>query len=213
VTTPLTATEVERAAAHLARRDPDLRRLLDEHGPPPLWGRREGFATLVHIILEQQVSLASARAVLARLRRKAGRITPRRLLDLGERRLGASGLTRQKQAYCLHLARALEGGTLDLVTIRRLDDAEASALLQSLPGIGPWTAQIYLLMALRRPDIWPAGDLALAESVRVVKGLRARPSPERLARIAEPWRPYRAVAARMLWQRYLAAAARRRSDA
>src|SRR6185436_17744454 len=166
--------------------------------------RREGFATLVHIILEQQVSLASARSVLRRLRRRAGRITPRRLLALGDRRLEASGLTRQKRAYCLHLAAALEQGKLDLAGLGRLDDDEASAILQNLPGIGPWTAQIYLLMALRRPDVWPAGDLALAESVRAVKGLRARPTPERLARIAASWQPYRAVAARMLWQRYLA---------
>ena len=203
---PLTARDLERAARALARRDPDLRRLLATHGPPPLWGRREGFATLVHIILEQQVSLASARAVLRRLRATAGRITPERLLALGAPRLAASGLTRQKSAYCLHLAEALRRGTLDLAALRLLDDAAASATLQNLPGIGPWTAQIYLLMALRRPDIWPAGDLALAESVRVVKGLRARPSPDRLMRIAEPWKPYRAVAARMLWVRYLASA-------
>ena len=200
----LTVAEVQSAARALAHRDPDLRRLLAANGPPPLWGRREGFATLVHIILEQQVSLASARSVLRRLRRRAGRITPRRLLALGDRRLQASGLTRQKRAYCLHLAAALEQGELDLAGLGRLDDDEASAILQNLPGIGPWTAQIYLLMALRRPDVWPAGDLALAESVRAVKGLRARPTPERLARIAASWQPYRAVAARMLWQRYLA---------
>ena len=159
------------------------------------------------------MSLASARSVLRRLRSTAGRITPRRLLDLGERRLESSGLTRQKRAYCLNLAGAIEGGDLDLAGLRRLDDAQASALLQRLPGIGPWTAEIYLLMALRRPDIWPAGDLALSESVRAVKGLRARPAPERLARIAEPWKPYRAVAARMLWQRYLAESARPGHDA
>jgi DNA-3-methyladenine glycosylase II len=206
----LTLPGVESAARALARRDPDLARLFAAHGPPPLWGRREGFATLVHIILEQQVSLASARSVLRRLRRRAGRITPRRLLALGDRHLEASGLTRQKRAYCLHLARVVEAGEFNLAGLGRLDDEEASALLQSLPGIGPWTAQIYLLMALRRPDVWPAGDLALAESVRVVKGLRARPTPDRLARIATSWQPYRAVAARMLWQRYLA---RARSDA
>ena len=200
----LTVVEVERAAHALARRDSDLRRLLADHGPPPLWGRREGFATLVHIILEQQVSLASARSVLARLRRNAGRITPRRLLEMGESRLRGSGLTRQKGAYCLHLAGAVDRGDLDLAALRHLEDEVASQRLQNLPGIGPWTATIYLLMALRRPDVWPAGDLALAESVRAVKGLRARPTPERLDRIAESWKPYRAVAARMLWQRYLA---------
>lgn len=200
----LNVGEVERAARSLARRDPDLGRLLSVHGPPPLWGRREGFATLVHIILEQQVSLASARAVLNRLRRNAGRITPQRLLEMGESRLRGSGLTRQKGAYCLHLAGAIDRGDLDLAGLRSLEDDVASARLQSLPGIGPWTATIYLLMALRRPDVWPAGDLALAESVRDVKGLRKRPTPDRLDRIARSWKPYRAVAARMLWQRYLA---------
>ena len=201
---PLTPQRVREAAAHLAARDPDLARLLQQHGPPPLWGRPRGFGTLVRIILEQQVSLASARAIHKRLAKALGDPTPERLLEAGVDRLRACGLTRQKAAYCHRLAAAVLDGNLDLQEVARLDDDQAIAMLTRHDGIGPWTAQIYLLMSLRRPDVWPAGDLALVMSVRAVKRLRRPPSRDRLVAIAAAWRPYRAVAARMLWQEYLA---------
>jgi len=200
---PLTAAGLADAASRLARHDPDLGRLLADDGPPPMWGRQAGFATLVRIILEQQVSLASARAVYARLRAGAGRVTPERMLALGDRRVRACGLTRQKSAYVLHLAEAVQSGGLDLRALAAADDDEARAALVRLKGIGRWTADIYLLMALRRPDVWPVGDIALATTVRAVKRLRRPPTHERLARIAEAWRPHRSVAARMLWHHYL----------
>lgn len=192
-----------RAARHLARRDPDLARLLARDGPPPLWARPAGFATLVQIILEQQVSLASARAVHTRLRAGAGRVTPVDLLALGVSRVRGLGLTRQKAAYVLALAEEVRGGGLDLRALEAADDDAARAALVRLAGIGRWTADIYLLMALRRPDIWPVGDIALERTVREVKRLRAHPSPARMERIAEAWRPHRSVAARMLWHHYL----------
>jgi DNA-3-methyladenine glycosylase II len=169
-----------------------------------LWGRPRGFATLVQIILEQQVSLASARAILARLVAAIGDPTPARLFEAGEERLRACGLTRQKATYCHRLAAAALDGRLDLDAVARLEDEAAIALLTRHDGVGPWTAQVYLLMSLRRPDVWPAGDLGLVNSLHVVKRLRRPPSRDRALQIAAAWRPYRAVAARMLWQAYLA---------
>jgi DNA-3-methyladenine glycosylase II len=204
MTRPLTPDRLREAARALADRDPDLAILLERHGPPPLWRRPRGFATLVRIILEQQVSLASARAILKRLVEGIGEPTPERLLEAGVERLRACGLTRQKAGYCHRLAAATLDGRLDLAGVARLDDAAAIASLTRHDGIGPWTAEVYLLMSLRRPDVWPAGDLGLIVSMRTVKRLRRPPSRERALAIADAWRPYRAVAARMLWQDYLA---------
>ena len=195
------------AARHLGSRDGDLQSILKTHGPPPLWGRRPGFQTLIRIILEQQVSLASADATFRRLSARVTPLTAERLLVVGEARLRSFGVTRQKAAYCVHLAEAICGGRLDLDAVARMDDATAAGTLTRLKGVGPWTAEIYLLMALRRPDVWPAGDLALVQTVRRVKRLRKPPSPARMMKIAEGWRPYRSVAARMLWQHYLAGSA------
>ena len=200
----LTPERLREAARALAERDPDLALILDRHGPPPLWGRPRGFPTLVQIILEQQVSLASARAILKRLVEAVGEPTPERLIAAGEERLRGCGLTRQKAAYCRGLAAAALDGRLDLAEVARLDDAAAIEALTRHDGIGPWTAQVYLLMSLRRPDVWPAGDLGLIVSMRTVKRLRRPPSRDRALAIAERWRPYRSVAARMLWQDYLA---------
>jgi len=200
----LTRDVLRRAAAELARRDPDLRRILQRLGPPPLWARPPGFRTLIRIVLEQQVSLASARATFERLLRRVRPFTPARFAAIGEGRVRSFGVTRQKAGYCLHLAAAILDGRLDLRAVSRMDDATAASALTGLKGIGPWTADIYLLMALRRPDVWPTGDIALARSAREIKRLRRRPSAARLARLALDWRPYRSVAARMLWQHYLA---------
>jgi DNA-3-methyladenine glycosylase II len=187
----------------LARADPDLAAVLERHGRPPLWDRRPGFATLVQIVLEQQVSLASGRAAYQRLARAAGRVTPTRVARLDLRALRSAGLTRQKSAYIRGLADAVVAGTLDLRRVDRLDDDAAHSELVKLKGIGPWTADIYLLMALCRPDVWPRHDLALAAALRDVKRLRSLPTPQRQLEIAEAWRPWRAVAARLLWQHYL----------
>jgi DNA-3-methyladenine glycosylase II len=200
----LTRETLERAARWLARRDGGLALIHERHGTPPLWGRRPGFPALVRIILEQQVSLASARAVFARLAERADPLTARRVVALGQGRLRRLGLTRQKSGYCMHLARWIARGRLDLRAVSRMSDAEARAELMRVKGIGSWTADIYLLMALRRPDVWPSGDLALAQSLTMLRGMRARPAPRRLEALAERWRPFRSVAARMLWQHYLA---------
>ena len=154
-------------------------------------------------MLEQQVSLAQGRAMYARIASATGTVMPATVAHLGESGLRALGVTRQKSAYLAALALQLERRTLDLEAIAALPDAEAEAALDALHGVGPWTAQCYLLFALRRSDAFPTADLALLESVRELWRLRARPSPEALARRAEGWRPHRAVAARLLWHHYL----------
>ena len=191
------------ATAQLARIDADLARVRMLHGPPPLWARRPGFATLVRIILEQQVSLASARAVYAALERGIGRVTPERVRMVGIRSLRAAGLTRQKARYVSELADGVMAGRVDLARIRTLSDPDARVALTAVRGIGPWTADIYLIMALRRPDVWPVADLALAKSVQRLKRLRRVPDEARLQRIAAAWRPWRSVAARLTWHYYL----------
>ena len=172
-------------------------------GPPPLWARRPGFATLVQIVLEQQVSLASARATFERLRDACGEVSPARFATLTAAQVQSAGVTRQKTSYCLGIARQIVDGTLDLRRLGRADDLEARRRLVEIRGIGPWTADIYLLMALGRPDIWPDGDLALATAAHQVKRLRRRPDTKRLRQLATSWAPWRAVAARILWHHYL----------
>jgi DNA-3-methyladenine glycosylase II len=200
----LNQESLARAAKLLARRDKDLAAILKLCGPPPLWARRAGFATLVQIILEQQVSLASAASLFARMNRSIVPFHPEQMLSLGEPHLKSLGLTRQKTAYCLHLSQLLTEKHLKLSELSRCTDADAKARLMAVKGIGSWSADIYLLMALGRPDIWPSSDLAIAIAVKELKGLKVRPGTDQLNQIGERWRPFRSVAARMLWQHYLA---------
>ena len=207
---PLTDRALELGARALARTDPHLAAVISRRGTPPLWGRAPGFPTLVQIILEQQVSLASGRAAFSRLERVAGgAVTPRRVARLSEVRLRSAGLTRQKAAYIRALAVAVVRREFSVRALASLEDERAHAELTKLRGIGPWSADIYLLMALRRRDVWPRHDLALAAAMQEVKRLRSLPSPERQLAIAEAWRPWRAVAARVLWHHYLSTPRRR----
>jgi DNA-3-methyladenine glycosylase II len=200
-----------RAAQVLAGRDPGLAGILERFGPPPLWAREPGFATLVHLILEQQVSLASAQAAFDRLRAATNPLTPTALMALDDVQLLAIGFSRQKARYARSLAAAVEDGGLDLDALATVDDAEVDRRLTALPGIGPWTSTIYRLMVLLRPDAWPVHDIALAQAIAETRGLAGRPSPDEMLVIAEAWRPWRAVAARMLWHRYLSVRAERRA--
>jgi DNA-3-methyladenine glycosylase II len=192
------------AVRELAQRDPDLARIVEKYGAPPLWVREPGFPTLVYIILEQQVSLASARALYQRLQEAVRPFTPARFLKLTEAKMRQLGFSRQKAHYTRLLADAIRRRQFDLQALHELHDDHAREKLIALKGIGRWTADIYLLSALRRPDIWPVGDLALATAVQEVKRLRLRPSPEKLEKMSAPWRPWRAVAARLFWHAYLA---------
>jgi DNA-3-methyladenine glycosylase II len=190
------------AAEALAARDRHLASIYKLHGPPPMWGRPPGFPTLLRIILEQQVSLVSARAMFERLKSNIEPFTAVGFTEAGEAYLRSLGVTRQKAHYCVQVAEAFTNGHLS--QIGRMSDDDAHATLVRIKGVGRWTANIYLLMALRRPDIWPDGDVALATAVGKLKQMKQRPAFTELAQIAESWRPYRSVAARMLWQYYLA---------
>jgi DNA-3-methyladenine glycosylase II len=200
---PLTQQTLALAARELAARDQLLAHIHATYGDPPLWQRATGFRTLVHIILEQQVSLSSAKSMLLRLEREIQPFTPERFVELGEAHFRGLGVTRQKAAYVVHLAESVVSRQLKLERLSRLSDDEVLHLLTGIKGIGLWSANIYLLMAMRRSDIWPAGDLALAVAIKELKALATKPTVAELEQLAETWRPYRAVAARMLWQYYL----------
>ncbi|MEX1020963.1 MAG: hypothetical protein WDZ49_14970 [Litorilinea sp.] len=197
------AQTLQSALAYLTTCDADLARSVDTWGPPPLWARQPGFATLIHIILEQQVSLASAKAAFDRLVAATKMLTPATFLALDDTTLRQIGFSRQKRDYGRGIAQAILADTLDLDAFPALPDATVRQALLAQKGIGAWTADIYLLMALGRADIWPAGDLALAVAAQSLKRMAQRPDPAELTHIAASWRPWRAVAARILWHEYL----------
>ena len=200
---PLTEERLLEGVAVLTAQDADLAAIVHRWGPPPLWAREPGFPTLVHIILEQQVSLASARAAFDRLLALTTPLTPTRFLELDDATLRAVGFSRQKTGYSRHLAQAIVTGAFDIDGLAALPDDAARTALVARKGIGPWTADIYLLMCLGRPDVWPVGDLALQVAMQSIKGLAQRPTVVAMEKIGEAWRPWRAVAARLLWHHYL----------
>jgi DNA-3-methyladenine glycosylase II len=198
--TPRTLLGAVRA---LAIADPALAASVERFGPPPLWAREPSYATLVHLILEQQVSLASARAAFDRLEvALAGTIEPTAFLGLSDADLRAIGFSRQKAGYARDLAGALADG-FDLEGLADLSDDEVRTNLMRFRGIGRWTADIYLIMCLRRPDVWPHGDQALATAAHELLELPALPTFDELEIRAGSWRPHRATAARILWHHYL----------
>lgn len=199
----LTETTLHHAVDKLADRDPALGSIVVRLGRPPLWAREPAFPTLVYIILEQQVSLASARVAYDRLRVAAAPLTPAGFLALDDAQLKVIGFSRQKMRYGRALAIEIQAGRLDLDALAGLADDVVRWELRQVVGIGDWTVDIYLLMALRRPDAFPHGDLALQVAAQRVLGLADRPGPDALLALAEGWRPYRSVAARLLWHEYL----------
>ena len=200
---PLTEITLQQYSLELAGIEPRFQQILKRLGTPPLWERQPGFPSLVLIILEQQVSLASARAAYNRLLEICPVLTPEQFLRLDDGALRRAGFSRQKTAYCRGLAQAIQEGDLELATLAGQEDESARLQLMQIKGIGAWTADIYLLLVLRRPDIWPVQDRALAVVVQRVWGLAQAPSATELGQMGEVWRPYRAVAARFLWHHYL----------
>ncbi|CAN0292511.1 unnamed protein product [Discosporangium mesarthrocarpum] len=205
----LTLETFNKALTILAQRDPDLAAVISEFGNPPVWRRPSGFATLILLILEQQVSLASARAAYDRLTATAIELTPENMLRLRDEAFRAAGVSRQKTRYIRHLSDCILDRSLRLDRLGRMSDDDVRTHLTRVKGIGAWTANVYLLMALMRPDIWPVGDIALQAAAHELKGLDARPGPEELDGIGENWRPWRSVAARILWHHYLSTPRRR----
>jgi len=200
----LTQARYKIALDEICAADSDLAAVVASYGRPPIWRRPAGFRTLLYLILEQQVSLASARATYKKLVARLGaEPEPVAFLALDDDDLRGIGFSRQKTRYGRVLAEAVNDGGLNLGGLQRRDDQAAKAELMQLPGIGHWTADIYLMEALGRPDVWPVGDLALAVGAERVKGLDGRPDQDTLMALGEAWRPWRAVAARILWHYYL----------
>ncbi|MCF7807395.1 MAG: DNA-3-methyladenine glycosylase 2 family protein [Candidatus Marinimicrobia bacterium] len=191
------------AVAFLTAQDPVLDGVVQVYGAPELLDRPAGFSTLVYTILEQQVSLASAKATFAKLTVRLPDLSPESLLSLSDSEMSAIGFSRQKARYTRLLADAIISGDLDLPGLEAKTDAEVYMDLTGLKGIGPWTANIYLLSALKRPNIWPAGDLALQVSFQELYKLDERPGTDEFESFGDRWKPFRAVAARILWQYYL----------
>ncbi|MCB0544998.1 MAG: DNA-3-methyladenine glycosylase 2 family protein [Lewinellaceae bacterium] len=199
----LDENNLKEASHWLADRDKGLQLVLSRYGYPPLWARTPGFATMVHIILEQQVSLASANAAFQRLNETLPELSPAALLDLDDTTLRQIGFSRQKAVYTRFLATSVLSGTFSFETLPDMDDAEARAEMKRLKGIGDWTADIYLSECLLRPDIFPRGDIAMQEAFRVLNHLPERPAHDEFERATQHWRPWRSVGTRMLWHFYL----------
>ena len=188
---------------HLALSDPDLHKIIETYGYPPLWHRQPTFESLIHYILEQQVSLASALAAMQKLKANLGKITPANLLSLSDEELKASYFSRQKIIYARCLANAIQNRTLVVNELLSKSNEEVSTELQKIKGIGNWTTEVFLMMSLGRADVFPLGDVALITSTREVKQLPPSAGKKEIEIIAETWRPYRSVAAFLLWHAYL----------
>jgi DNA-3-methyladenine glycosylase II len=183
--------------------EPVFSDILGLAGPPRFRRRRSGFGTLLHIILEQQVSIDAAAAMHRRLVGLCCPLVPETFLALDDATLRSCGFSRQKMGYARHLAELVAGGEFDFVGLARADDEAAVAQLLSVKGIGRWSAEVYLIFALGRPDVWPAADLGLQLAIADRLGLESRPRERELRPLAEAWRPWRSVAACLFWQSYL----------
>lgn len=203
MTKPLEPRSLAKACRELASTYEIFAAVHDRYGTPPLWDREPGFATLLKIILEQQVSLASAKACFDKLEAHLGDVTPDLLLSLDDSTLKTIGFSRQKTSYARHLSEAILERRIDLKSLHLLDDIAVKAELIKLKGIGEWTSDIYLLMALLRPDVMPRGDIALHEAYRRLANLDHRPSSDEFIELAKRWSPHRSTAARLLWHYYL----------
>lgn len=190
------------AVAALVARDPDLARIEAQAGPMPWRVRAAGFAGLLQAIIGQQISNQAAAAIWRRLAALPGALNPAGLVALDEEALRGAGLSRPKVAHARALAAAYLDGRLDDGVLALMDDEAAVASIASVRGMGRWTAEVHLLFGLQRPDVFPAADLALAAAVTDLRHLPARPTPAALRDMADAWRPWRGIAARLLWHHW-----------
>ncbi len=197
-----TLGDVETGIGELIAREPRFEIFVAETGTPPLRRAEGGFAGLVHIITEQQVSLASAAAIWGRMQDLLQPMTSEHLRSLDDDALRAPGLSAPKIRTIRALCEAVTSGNLAINALPEMTDEDVFDALTAVKGIGPWTAEIYLLSCLGRTDIWPAGDLALQVAAEAAFALNARPDAKAMHALAEPWRPWRAIAARVLWSYY-----------
>jgi DNA-3-methyladenine glycosylase II len=203
VTNRFTQSNYHAICDKLAAADPNLAAIIKAHGYPPFWSRPNSFETLVHIILEQQVSLASALSALNKLKERLQELTPARLLLLTDEEMKACYCSRQKTGYIKYLAEVLLSGQLNLTELEDMPDNEVRAKLVALKGIGNWTADVYLMFVLQHSDIFPVGDLAAVNAMKRVKKLPADTTKEQMIEMATQWQPYRTIATMLLWHYYL----------
>ena len=187
----------------LAESDADLAAIILSHGYPPMWNRPNTFETMVHFILEQQVSLASALSALNKLRDKIKEITPQKVLRLSDEELKACYFSRQKTGYVRYLAESLISGQVDLQSFPNLPDDEVRTTLVTLKGIGNWTVDVYLIFVLQRADIFPLGDLAAVNALKRIKHLPKDTHRDSLLPVIDRWKPHRTIATMLLWHYYL----------
>jgi DNA-3-methyladenine glycosylase II len=199
----LTKRSYAAAVELLMAGDDDLAQIIERFGVPPFLTRPKGFATLVTIIFEQQVSLASAKATFDKVALLLPEFSEEEYLKLSDEALRTAGVSRQKIRYTRLVAHAILDGHLPIRSLTRKSDAEVRELLTAITGVGNWTADVYLMLALRRPDLWPIGDLALVKAVVTVKGIREKPDAQGLEELGERYRPYRSVATHIFWRHYL----------
>jgi DNA-3-methyladenine glycosylase II len=187
----------------LSKQDSHLKAIIKQHGYPPMWTRTQGFETLILTILEQQVSLAAAYAAFKKLKSTIGAVTPAKILSMSNEELRECYFTRQKQGYAKELAAAFANKTLPWKQFAGMTDDEVRSHLTAIKGIGNWTADVYLMHALQRTDLFPLGDIALVNSLKETKQLHPHTSKDEMLQIAEPWRPYRTIASMILWHAYI----------
>lgn len=220
---PLSAAKADtrkrtaQALAQLCMREPRFSEAYEAVGFIADRRRPADFASLCRIVIEQQISVAAANTIWGRLEaavqgRANGAFSAERLLKLTEARLRACGLSGPKVRYVRNMAQAAKSGAIDFALLPKLDDGAAMAMLTDVKGIGRWTAEIFLLFALDREDIWPAHDVALQEAMKRLFGLKTRPDVKKMDRMAENWRPHRGVAARLLWRYYAVTRSRLTTD-
>ena len=187
----------------LAKKDKDLRKIIKQHGYPPMWTRPATFQSLILFILEQQVSLASAYAAFKKLKEKIGYVTPQKILLLTDEELRSCYFSRQKIIYARELAKAVQSKQLKLKQFSNAHEDEIRIELKKIKGIGDWTVDVYLMHSLQRTDLFPLGDIALVNSLKEVKQLNGQTTKEDMLTIAESWRPYRTIASMILWHAYI----------
>ena len=199
-----TAETLPGFCARLAENDPELALVVQKYGYPPFWARPNSYETLVHIILEQQVSLASALAALNKLREKVGAVIPENVILLTDEEFRACYFSRQKTAYVRNLTEKVLAGELDLLELEAWPDEAIRRKLTALKGIGNWTVDVYLILVLHRLDVFPAGDLAAVNGLKELKRLAKETPRETLLEVAAQWQPYRTAATNLIWHYYLA---------
>jgi len=191
--------EIKKGLNSLSRTHPEMKEALKRIGRLPWKKQPDGFEGLVCIILGQQVSVAAAAAMAARLRDACPELTPKRFMKLEDDTLRGIGFSRQKIAYSRDLAQRITAKKFNPADLLSMNDAEAMQALVDLKGIGPWSAEIYLMFCIGKGDIWPAGDLGLQVGIQHLKGLKTRPSPEKTRKLGEEWAPYRSAASLIVW--------------